>query len=128
MDKLLEKFKLNNKKGIENLVIFLVLVVIVMIVINSLFEEEERELVTTTSTISLNEKKDNLETRLENILSTLSGVGKVNVMVSYTNSIEKVPLYDTKETTTVTEETDSQGGKRKTEEINNEYTVVYEEG
>lgn len=54
--------------------------------------------------------------------------GKVNVMISYTNSIEKVPLYDTKETTTLTEETDNQGGERKTKEVSNEYTVVYEEG
>lgn len=49
-------------------------------------------------------------------------------MISYTNSIEKIPIYDTKEITTVTEEKDSNGGERKTKEVSNEYTVIYEEG
>ena len=44
MEKLLEKFNLNSKKGIENLVIFLVLVIIVIVVINATFTEKERGL------------------------------------------------------------------------------------
>ena len=129
MEKLLEKFNLNSKKGIENLVIFLVLLIIVIIVINATFAEENENVSEVTSNImKVTNDNDSLENKLENILSSIKGVGKVNVMVSYTNSTEKVPLYDTKETTTITEETDNQGGERKTEEINREYTIVYEEG
>ena len=128
MPKLLEKFNLNSKKGIENLVIFLVLVIIVMVVINSLFNENEDDIIPASNIQVVDKKGDSLEENLENILESIRGVGKVKVMVSYTNSIEKVPLYDTKETTTVTEEKDTAGGERKTKEVSNEYTVVYEEG
>ena len=127
MEKLLEKFNLSNKKGIENLVIFLVLVVIVIVVINSLFAETDEITKTITTSTNTRVVSDDLEEKLENILSTISGAGNVKVMVSYSNSIEKIPLYDTKETTTITEEKDSNGGARKTEEISNEYTIVYEE-
>ena len=126
--KLLEKFNLNSKKGIENLVIFLVLVIITIVVINTLFTDENDVVTTNTDIISTSKNNDSLEERLETILASIRGVGKVKVMVSYANSVEKVPLYDTKETKTITEETDSQGGERKTEEINKEYTIVYEEG
>ena len=128
MNKLLEKFNLTSKKGIENLVIFLVLVIIVMLVINSLFSESKEVIVQTSNTEIVNSKNDTLEEKLENILSSIKGVGKVNVMVSYENTIEKVPIYDTKEITTVTNEKDNNGGERKTEEINREYTVIFEEG
>lgn len=127
MEKLLEKFNINSKKGIENLVIFLVLVIIVIVVINSLFTENDEEIINTSTITSVDSKGNSLEEKLENILTSIRGVGKVKVMVSYSNSIEKVPLYDTKETVTITEETDSNGGKRNTEEKSNEYTVVYEE-
>lgn len=128
MEKLLEKFNITNKKGIENLVIFLVLVIIVMVVINSLFTDNEEVIVQTVNKEAINNKNDEIEEKLENILSTIKGVGKVNVMVSYKNSIEKIPIYDTKETKTVTNEKDNNGGERKTEEINTEYNVIFEEG
>ena len=128
LNKLLEKFNLSSKKGIENLVIFLVLVIIVMVVINSLFNESDEVIVHTTSTEIINNKNNTFEEKLENILSSIKGVGKVKVMISYENTEEKVPIYDTKETKTVTNEKDNNGGERKTEEINTEYTVIFEEG
>ncbi len=128
MEKILDKFNLTSKKGIENLVIFLVLVIIVMVVMNGLFaKEEENEIKAPISTASSDVKIDTLEAKLENILSSIKGVGKVNVMISYTNSLEKIPLCDTKEVTTITEESDSSGGERKTKEISNEYNIIFEE-
>ena len=38
-----------------------------------------------------------------------------------------MPIYDTKEVTTLTNELDSSGGKRETKETSNERKVVYEE-
>lgn len=126
MEKLLEKFNITSKKGIENLVILLILVVIVMIVINSIFNEKE-EVIAVPNIIKEEKEGDTLEEKLESILSSIKGVGKVNVMISYTNSLEKIPVYDTKEITTITNEQDSNGGKRETKEVSSEKSAVYEE-
>ena len=74
-----------------------------------------------------NTLEPSFEKKLESILSTIHGIRNVSVLISYENTIEKLPLYDSKEVTTVTEEADKNGGERKTKEVNNEYSVVYEE-
>lgn len=130
MEKLLAIFKDgNNKKQIENIVIFIVLLIIVIIVINSLFSEEEGvdSENNTVNVITNNVTNDELENKLKNILSVMSGVGNVEVMISYSNTIEQVPMYDTKENTTVVEESDTNGGTRKTKETLNEQNIIYEE-
>lgn len=130
MEKLLSKFKdLSNKKQIENVVIFLVLLIIVIIVINSLFGEEKKTVKEGPKevSISLEQNENDLEKSLKNILSKISGVGSVDVMVSYSNTIMQVPMYDTKENTTVVEESDKNGGIRKTKEVANEQSIIYEE-
>ncbi len=128
MEKLLEKF--NNKKLIENLVIFLVLCIIVMIVINALTDEKETvsnnaesSMIFETNTVS----EKTLEIKLAEILSMINGAGKVDVMISYINEVEKIPMTDTKITTTVVSEKDSNGGERKTEETSTEENIIYEE-
>lgn len=127
MEKLLEKF--NNKKSIENLVIFLVLCIIVMIVINALTDEKESVLNNTESSIIFTNtaSEKTLETKLAEILSMINGAGKVDVMISYVNEVEKIPMTDTKVTTTVVSEKDSNGGERKTEETSTEENIIYEE-
>ena len=130
MERLLSKFKdLSNKKQIENVVIFLVLLIIVIIVINSLFGEEKETVKEGPKevSISLEQNENDLEKSLKNILSKISGVGSVDVMVSYSNTIMQVPMYDTKENTTVVEESDKNGGIRKTKEVANEQSIIYEE-
>lgn len=130
MEKLLSKFKdLSNKKQIENVVIFLVLLIIVIIVINSLFGEEKETVKEGPKEVSVNleQSENDLEQSLKNILSKISGVGSVDVMVSYSNTIMQVPMYDTKENTTVVEESDKNGGIRKTKEVANEQSIIYEE-
>ena len=120
---------LSNKKQIENVVIFLVLLIIVIIVINSLFGEEKETVKEGPKevSISLEQNENDLEKSLKNILSKISGVGSVDVMVSYSNTIMQVPMYDTKENTTVVEESDKNGGIRKTKEVANEQSIIYEE-
>ncbi len=134
MEKLLEKF--NNKKMIENLVIFLILAIIVMIVINTLFDGNKGNKSTGTNTIiptsiGNSTKKDGYETdleqKLESILSKINGAGKVSVMISYANEVLKTPMTDVKTTTTVVSEKDSNGGERKTEETSTEENVIYEQ-
>ncbi len=130
MDKIISKFKEgNSKRQIENIVIFIILLIIVIIVINSLFNNEE--VVTpnqsNVNVVSTDVTNDELEAKLKKILSCISGVGSVDVMVSYSNTIMQVPMYDTKENTTTIEEEDVNGGKRKTEEVSNEQNIIYEE-
>ena len=129
MDKLLSKLKIsNNKKQIENIVIFIILLIIVIIVINSLFAETSVQEENNFIDVSNNEiANDDLERKLKRILSLISGVGSVEVMVSYTNTIEQVPMYDLSENTTVVQEEDVNGGKRETKETSNEQKIIYEE-
>ena len=127
LDKLMDKLNMNSKKGIQNLVIFLIASIIMIIMINSIFskpdDKQEIKIIETSShTVELS-----FEEKLESILSTIHGIRNVSVLIAYENTVEKVPLYDSKEITTVTEEADKNGGERKTREVNNEYTVVYEE-
>lgn len=72
---------------------------------------------------------DYLETRLEDTLSRVSGVGKVKVMVTLGSTAEKVIEKDSQtESENVTEE-DSQGGVRSTVRNSSDVVTVYgEEG
>lgn len=127
MEKLLEKF--NNKRMIENLVIFLILCIIVLIVINSCTSSEavDNEQIETIAIPKIKGDNVTLEEKLATILSMINGAGKVDVMISYINEIEKIPMTDKKITTTVTNEKDSNGGERKTEETSTEENIIYEQ-
>ena len=111
-DKLKKMFseKHPRKKYIENLVIILVGIVIVISVggfFASGSNEEETSLVIADEFFDAGE----FEKKLSNILSNIKGAGSVAVMVSYQSGIETVPLLDTKDNKTVTEE-NSQSGTR----------------
>lgn len=121
----------SNKKIIENLVLFLVLFIIVIVVMNNLggkkstSNESNSTIIQSTTS---NQKEKTLEEKLEDILSFIDGAGKVNVLITYSNGIEQVPIYNVKQNTTITQESDKAGGTRKTEENSNEQSVVFNEG
>ena len=120
-----------NKKLIENLVLFLVLFIIVIVVMNTLTKESSKEenssLTNQVNAIIKTEKEETLEEKMENILSFIQGAGKVEVLITYENGIEQIPMYDSKQNTTITEEMDKSGGTRKTEEISQEQNIIFEE-
>ncbi len=129
----IKKIFTNKEKRIENLVSFLVILVITLIIINKILgsnkEKEENyknetgvTLATQTSSESVT--SDNLEKRLETILSKISGVGKVSVLITYSESSSLVPIYNVSSSVSTVEETDTSGGTRKTETENNEKGVV----
>ncbi len=113
-----------NKKKNRKFGIFLIIILIVtIIIINAIWKKDENSNNTTKDTNSLSGKiladsKDEvsnqteLETKLENILSTIKNVGKVNVLINYSESSSLVPLYNESTTTSSTEEGDSGGGTR----------------
>ena len=133
MEKWLEKF--NQKKLLENLVIFLIIAVIVMIVINSLYGSSEKPknqsdlsyYSTYDNAPVVLEKDSKLDEKMAHILSQISGAGKVDVMISYKNEVQKIPMTDAKTTITITNEKDSNGGERKTEQTSTEETVIYDQ-
>lgn len=126
----------NNKKKIENLVFLLVILIITVISINVIWngdKKKEDDTSTESNTKQLaknNNDTDNettLESKLENILSKINGVGKADVMLTYTESTQMVPVYNKTEKTSNTDESDSGGGTRKIQESDVSQEVVYED-
>lgn len=128
-----------NKKKIENLVFLIIILIVTIIIINAIWKKDEISNNTTRDTNSLSGKvladnsKDEvsnqteLETKLENILSTIKNVGKVNVLINYSESSSLVPLYNESTTTSSTEEGDSGGGTRNVTETESKKDVVFSE-
>lgn len=129
MEKLKKMFQDKNRK-IENLVAFLIILIITLVIINNIIKEDDKK-----------EKKDyagaelananevesgatDLEKRLETILSQIEGVGKVSVLLTYSESSTVVPLYNENTSKSVTEETDTSGGVRTIQSEDNEKSVV----
>ena len=140
----LKKTEGNNKRNIENLVVFLILLIITIIAINTIWgdkkEETKSQESNETSYKQLAENLDskinsnnkefneyNLEQSLEDILSKMAGVGKVQVLVTYSETSEVVAMYNEKNTSNNTEETDTNGGPRKISQTDTDKEIIYEE-
>ena len=126
----------NNKKKIENLVFLLVILIITVISINVIWngdkkKEDDTSIESNTKQLAKNnndtDNETTLESKLENILSKINGVGKADVMLTYTESTQMVPVYNKTEKTSNTVESDSGGGTRKIEESDVSQEVVYED-
>lgn len=132
---MLEKIKniFNNKeKRIENLFSFLIILVITLIVINKIIKDDKTnnefknelgaELATEKNEYTVEE--DDLEKKLEKILQKINGVGKVSVLLTYTESSKLIPIYNINSSTSIIEEKDTSGGTRKTETKNNQKDAI----
>lgn len=127
----------NRKKLIENAAILTIIGVILLIAGKSFLGSEygkndKSELNQNTSAQredGLYEKANNeMEGRLKSILSQVYGAGKVDVMVSYSVSKEKIPVSDVKKSESITDEKDSGGGTRKISQSSYESSIVFENG
>lgn len=134
----------DNKKKIENLIVFIVLLVITVIAINVILGDDSKskhqkndslnssykqlanETQNSSSNISDNSEY-NLEEKLEDILSKVSGIGQVKVLITYSETSETVPMYNEKTTESTTQETDTNGGVRTIQQSDSSKEVVYEE-
>lgn len=130
----------NNKRKIENLLVFLVLLIITVIAINTIWGTEEEETqdnsnnsykqLALDNTNSSNNKETteyNLEQSLEDILSKMSGVGKVDVLITYSETSEVVAMYNETYTSSSTEETDTNGGTRRIDETDTNKEIIFED-
>lgn len=130
-DKLKNMFN-NKEKRIENLVSFLIILVITLIIINKILKGDKKQInyenevgVELATEVSAEEITSNdLERKLENILSKINGVGKVSVLLTYRETSTLVPIYNISASTSTTEEKDTSGGIRTTETENNQKDVI----
>lgn len=70
---------------------------------------------------------NDLEEKLKKVLTQMEGVGKVEVMITVSDTGESVVEKDTTGTTTTTTEIDSSGGSRTTTDSSNEKKTIYVE-
>ena len=128
--------KLQSKRKIENILFLIIILIITLILMKSIWKgqpnksELEENNKSSGETLAINNNsltKMELEEKLENILSTIKNVGKVNVFINYSESTISIPLYDESTTTSTTTEDDSSGGTRNTVETENQKEVVFTE-
>ena len=61
---------------------------------------------------------------MEDILSRIDGAGKVKVLITYSESNQIVAMYNENRNTSVTEETDSEGGIRTIESTDSNKEII----
>lgn len=130
-----------NKKKIENLIFFIVILIITIVAINIIWNDGKKssdENLQNTNSKQLAKEDTNtietstqvvneLELRLEEILSKIEGVGEVKVMINYSESSEIIPMYNENTKTSNTEEADTSGGTRTIQEEDTQKEIIYEE-
>ena len=132
----------NNKKKIENLVFFVIILIVTIVIINIIWNGDKdssndkgvqndtsKQLASSdTSSLEVSSNTSNqLEIKLEEILSKIQGVGEVKVFINYSESNEIIPMYNESTQTSNTEETDISGGTRTIEETDSQKEIIYEE-
>lgn len=104
-EKIKKVFSEKDEKGkTENLVVFLIILIITLIVVNKILdgnkekkvvdEKAGAELVTSLESKVESINECGLEKRLEEILSKISGVGEVDVLLTYSETSSSLPLYN----------------------------------
>ena len=131
----------NNTKTLENLVVFAIILIITIFAINYIWSggkkenktntEEGKRLATAENIVDTSKQNisstENIEARLENILSNIKGVGKAKVLITYSQTSQVMPMYDEESSISTTEETDSGGGTRTVNETSTKKDIIYEE-
>lgn len=135
-EKIKNMFK--GKRKTENIVILIIILIITVVAINYIWNEDEKKTDTKVKEenkrkesgvvqVSSNTIQDELEQKLENILSKISGVGKVKVMITYSESSTLKPVYNEDSKTSSTNENDSAGGSRSITETDMQKEIIYKE-
>ena len=132
----------DNKKKIENLAVLVVVLIVTLVAVNLIWSGGKKEkkdtsndpnkklasMDETSSTISsAANTQDTLATKLEEILEKIEGVGKVKVLITYSQTNETVPLYNEDTSQKDTQETDTSGGSRKVVETDVKRDIIYQE-
>ena len=141
IEKLKEKIEKNGEnKKIENLIVFVIILIVTIVIINTIWngsdnkDKKESEDVSGYKRLAIEDnntetnESDDLEKKLEQILSKMEGVGKVSVMITYSQGSEIVPMQNETSKSSKINETDSDGGTRITEQVDSSKEVIYSNG
>ena len=121
----------NQKKQIENIVVFIIILIVTVLIINNIWSKEENDGTENTHDATKvlartdSSSQDNLEDKLEDILETINGVGKVNVLIKYSESSTVVAMYNETTSESTTKENDGDGGSKDVKETENKKEIVY---
>lgn len=141
IEKLKEKLEKNGEnKKIENLIVFVIILIVTIVIINTIWngsdnkDKKESEDVSGYKRLAIEDsntetnESDDLEKKLEQILSKMEGVGKVSVMITYSQGSEIVPMQNETSKSSKINETDLDGGTRTTEQVDSSKEVIYSNG
>lgn len=124
----------DKKRQIENIVVFIIILIITVLIINSMWSSEDEKseentqntgkvLAQTTSVETTGE--NDLETKLEDILESINGVGKVKVLIKYSETSTVVAMYNETTSESTTKENDGDGGSKDVKETESKKEIVY---
>lgn len=122
----------DKKKQIENIVVFIIILIVTVLIINNMWsgekEKKDDNTVDTSKVLaqtSTSSHQEDLEERLEDILSTINGVGKVKALIKYSESSTVVAMYNETVSESTTKENDANGGSKDVKETENKKEIVY---
>lgn len=121
----------DKKQQIENIVVFIIILIVTVLIINAMWavegEQSEENNVDTSKVLAKTDssQQDNLEDNLEDILESINGVGKVKVLIKYSESSTVVAMYNETIVESTTKENDSNGGSKDVKETENKREIVY---
>ena len=126
-----------SKKNLENAIVFVIILVVTIIIINTIWggNESKKEEKTTqdnsaqlvNSDVESVETSEDTEKSIKQILSKINGVGKVEVLITYSESSQVVAMYNEKNNESQTKEEDKSGGTRTIQENTTDKEIVYKE-
>ena len=121
----------DKKKQIENIIVFIIILIITVLIINNMWSGEKNEKPPNTVDASKvlahtdSNQQDDLESKVEDILASISGVGKVKVLIKYSESSTVVAMYNETISESTTKENDGDGGSKDVKETENKKEIVY---
>ena len=126
-----------SKKNLENAIVFVIILVVTIIIINTIWggnESKKEEKTTQDNSVQLVnsdvesvETSEDTEKSIKQILSKINGVGKVEVLITYSESNQVVAMYNEKNNESQTKEEDKSGGTRTIQENTTDKEIVYKE-
>lgn len=112
----------------------LIILIVVLVAINFIWNDKKENVKTTDNNKKLaiqeETKKDSdsdLKEQLEDILQNINGVGKVKVLITYSQTSQVLPLYNEDTSKKDTEEKDKTGGTRIVTETDTKKDVIFQE-
>lgn len=122
----------DKKKQIENIVVFIIILIVTVLIINTMWSDEEKEssnnTVDTSKVLAQSSSSDedaDLEEKLEDILTTINGVGNVKVLIKYSESSTVVAMYNETVSESTTTESDGDGSSKDVKETESKKEIVY---